>query len=354
MNAQFDMTGRIVAITGGVGLLGRRHAHAIAQAGGVPVIIDLAPFLEAARLLYEGPWIAERFAAVGDFVKANPAAVLQVTRRIIEGGSQPSASEAFKGLYRLRALKRACEAQWAAMDFLLTPTAATIYKVTDVEADPLRLNSNLGYYTNFMNLLDLAGVALPAGFRGDGLPFGVSLVGPNASERALLEVADRLHRASVSRLGATQQPLLPQDPQPAGPTVRRGFACIAVCGAHMEGLPLNHQLRERGAYFLRAARTAPKYRLFALAGGPPQRPGLIRTLAEGAAIELEIWAIPQAQLGSFMAGIPAPLGLGTVELHDGATCTGFICEGYAAQTAADISSYGGWRGYLASRWTSRP
>jgi allophanate hydrolase len=325
--------------------------HQLGSLGFTPVIIDLTPFLEAARLLYEGPWVAERFAAVGDFLKGNPSAALEVTRQIIESGSRPSASAAFQGQYRLMALKRACEAQWALMDFLLTPTAGTIYKVAAVEADPLRLNSNLGYYTNFMNLLDLTGVAVPAGFRRDALPFGVSLVGPKSSERALIGVADRLHRACVARLGATNQPLPPQDPLPATLAPRRGYASIAVCGAHMEGLPLNHQLRERGAYFLRAARTAPKYRLFALAGGPPQRPGLIRVLTEGAAIELEIWAVPQEHLGSFMAGIPAPLGLGTVELHDGTTCMGFICEGYAAQAGVDISNYGGWRGYLARGWT---
>ena len=319
--------------------------------GFTPVIINLTPFLDAARLLYEGPWIAERFAAVGDFLKANPSGVLQVTRDIIEGGSQPSASAAFQGQYRLMALKRACEAQWTLMDFLLTPPAATIYTLAEVEADPLRLNHNLGYYTNFMNLLDLAGVAVPAGFRRDALPFGVSLVGPTSSERALLGVADRLHRACVAHLGGTHQPLLPQDPLPAPLAPRRGYASIAVCGAHMDGLPLNPQLLERGAYFLRAARTAAKYRLFALGSGPPQRPGLIRVLREGTAIELEIWAIPQGQLGSFMAGVPAPLGVGKVELHDGTTCMGFICEGYAAQTGVDISGYGGWRGYLARGWT---
>jgi len=311
--------------------------------GFTPVIIDFRPFLEAARLLYEGPWIAERFAAVGDFLAANPSAALEVTRRIIESGRLPSASAAFQAQYRLMALRRACEALWSKMDFLLTPTAGTIYTVAAVEADPLRLNSNLGYYTNFMNLLDLAGVAVPAGFRRDGLPFGVTLVGPNSSERALLTVADRLHRACAVHLGSTGT-----EPALLAAVLRPGHLSIAVCGAHMEGLPLNHQLRERGAYLLRVARTAPKYRLFALAGGPPLRPGLIRVPAEGAAIELEIWAIPHGQLGSFLMGIPAPLGLGTLELHDGATCMGFICEGYAAQTGIDISAYGGWRGYLAS------
>ena len=317
--------------------------------GFTPVTIDLTPFLETARLLYEGPWVAERYAAVGEFVENNPSAVLEVTRQIILGGSLLTAGAAFRGQYQLMALARACEAQWAAMDLLVLPTAATIYTVAAVEADPLRLNSNLGLYTNFVNLLDLAAVSVPAGFRTDGLPFGVSLVGPSSSERALLAVANRLHRACVTRLGANAQPLQPLDVEPRAATVpRQGYTAVAVCGAHMQGLPLNHQLLERGAYFLRTARTASRYRLFALAGGPPQRPGLIRVPDAGTFIQLEIWAIPQAQLGSFMTTIPAPLGLGTLELDDSGSCIGFICEGYAAQTATDISSFGGWRGYLAA------
>jgi allophanate hydrolase len=314
--------------------------------GFTPVTIDFTPFLEAARLLYQGPWLAERFAAVGDFLAANPSAGLEVTRGIIEAGGRLSASDAFLGQYRLMMLKRACEAIWSQMDFMLTPTAGTIYTVSAVEADPLRLNTNLGYYTNYMNLLDLAGVAVPAGFRGDGLPFGVTLVGPNSSERALLRVAEQLHRTCAARLGAMQTPLPPEMPPSPGTAPGPGLVSIAVCGAHMEGLPLNHQLRDRGAYFMRATRTAPKYRLYALQGGPPYRPGLIRVATEGAAIEVEIWAMPREQLGSFLVGIPAPLGLGTLEMQDGSTCMGFICEGYAALNAVDISLHGGWRAYL--------
>ncbi len=316
--------------------------------GFTPVTIDLAPFLETARLLYEGPWVAERYAAVGEFLDSNPGAALDVTRQIILAGSRPSASTAFRGQYRLMELKRQTQAQWAAMDFLALPTAGTIYEVTAVEADPVRLNGNLGRYTNFMNLLDLVGVAVPAGFRSDALPFGVSLVGPTSSERALLEVGDRLHRACVTRLGASAGGFEDSDAPAFEGGTRPGYIALAVCGAHMQGLPLNHQLLDRGAYFQRTARTAAKYRLFALAGGPPQRPGLIRVAGPGAAIELEIWAVPQERLGSFLAGIPAPLGLGTLELHDGTTCQGFICEGYAAQTGTDISHHGGWRNYLAA------
>jgi allophanate hydrolase len=314
--------------------------------GYTPVTIDFAPFLEAARLLYEGPWVAERFAAVGDFLTAHPHAGLKTTRAIIEAGGRLSASEAFKGIYRLKALQRACTALWSHMDFLLTPTAGTIYTVAAVEAEPVRLNANLGYYTNYMNLLDLAGVAVPAGFRGDGLPFGVTLVGPAASERALLHVAGKLHRACVASLGAMPETAPSEGPPPPQTAPPPGFVSIAVCGAHMQGLPLNHQLCDRGSHLLRATRTAPKYRLIALEGGPPYRPGLIRVAGEGAAIEVELWAMPQQQLGSFLGGIPAPLGLGTLELEDGTTSLGFICEGYAADSGADISRYGGWRTYL--------
>ena len=316
--------------------------------GFTPVSINLTPFLETARLLYEGPWVAERYAAVGEFLDSSPGAALDVTRQIIMAGSRPSASMAFRAQYRLMALKRETQAHWAAMDFLVLPTAGTIYTVAAIEADPVRLNTHLGLYTNFMNLLDLVGVAVPAGFRSDGLPFGVSLVGPTATERTLLKVADRLHRACVTRLGATTAAFDPPNASPVEAGTLPGHMALAVCGAHMEGLPLNHQLLARGAYFQRAARTAAKYRLFALAGGPPQRPGLIRVAGDGAAIELEIWAVPQERLGSFLAGIPAPLGLGTIELHDGTSCQGFICEGYAAQTGTDISHFGGWRNYLAA------
>ncbi len=319
--------------------------------GYTAVEIDFTPFLEVARLLYEGPWLAERFAAVGDFLAAHPSAGLAVTRAIIEAGGRLSASAAFQGQYRLMQLKRACAALWPQMDFMLTPTAGTIYTVAAVEADPKQLNANLGYYTNYMNLLDLAGVAVPAGFRGDGLPFGVTLVGPQSSERALLQVAARLQRACSAELGATGTPLPAEEPAPAPAALRTGYISVAVCGAHMQGLPLNHQLRERGAYFLGSTCTAPQYRLFALQGGPPQRPGLIHVGAGGVAIAVELWAIPEHRVGSLLAGIPAPLGLGTLELQDGVTSLGFICEGYAAQTAVDISDYGGWRAYLERAWT---
>jgi allophanate hydrolase len=275
---------------------------------------------------------------------AHPDALLPVTAQIIAGGKKPSAVQAFEAQYTLRSLKRAADAAWSQADFIVTPTAGTIYTIAAVEADPVRLNATLGYYTNFMNLFDLAGVAVPAGFRSDGLPFGVTLVGPESSDRALLAIADNLHRSSVTTLGATGAPLSPSAAK--SPVPSAGYIALAVCGAHMQDLPLNGQLRDRAAYFMQRTHTSPAYRLIALPGGPPHRPGLLRVASGGAAIEVEIWGLPAEHLGSFVAGIPAPLGVGKVELQDGSVVAGFICEGYAASGATDITQFGGWRAYI--------
>jgi allophanate hydrolase len=325
--------------------------------GFAVVEIDLTPFLDAARLLYEGPWLAERYAAVGAFMEANPQALLPVTAQVIAAGKLPSAVQAFEGQYALKRLKRSAEAAWSQADFIVTPTAGTIYPIAAVDADPIRLNVTLGYYTNFMNLFDLAGVAVPAGFRSDGLPFGVTLIGPCSSERGLLTLAGAWHRSLSSTpgasatLGATTMILPPASAQAPATALSQvapalGYVALAVCGAHMEGLPLNAQLRDRGAYLLERTHTAPRYRLLALPGGPPHRPGLLRVDRGGAPIDIEIWALPTEQLGGFMSGIPAPLGIGKVELGNGTEMSGFICEGYAASGAVDISEFGGWRGYL--------
>jgi len=313
-------------------------------AGGVRVDIDFAPFLDAARLLYEGPWLAERYAAVGRFMDANPDALLPVTAQIIAGGKNFSAAQTFEAQYELKTLERSSGAAWSQVDFIVTPTAGTIYSIDAVQADPIRLNASLGYYTNFVNLFDLAAIAVPSGFRRDGLPFGITLIGPRASDRALLALADKVHRASAPTLGATQVPMPLASRQ--SPALADGFVALAVCGAHMQGLTLNHQLRDRGGYFMQRTQTSASYRLFALPGGPPHRPGLIRVASDGAPIEVEIWALPTEQLGSFVAGIPAPLGIGTIDLKDGSQVTGFICEGYAATVATDITPFGGWRAYI--------
>jgi allophanate hydrolase len=312
--------------------------------GGEVKEIDFEPFLEAARLLYEGPWIAERYAAVGAFIDAHSAEVYPITRQIIEAGKRPTAAAAFAGEYTLKKLLRQTEPVWSQFDLVATPTAGTIYRLAELEADPLGLNANLGYYTNFMNLFDLSGVAVPAGFRADGLPFGITLVGPRGADRDLLHIAGQVQRASVPTLGALKVPLPERGVPPT--RLRDGYLPVAVCGAHMQGLPLNHQLRERGGYLLEATTTAPSYRLFALPGGPPYRPGMMRVLEDGTRIKLEVWALPTQQMGSFIAAIPAPLGLGKIELDSGALVTGFLCEGYARQGATDITGYGGWRDYV--------
>jgi len=313
--------------------------------GASLVRVDIAYFLEAARMLYEGPWVAERYAAIQSLIESEPQALHPVTRQIIESGARASAVDAFRAQYRLQELRRLTSAAWRDIDMLLLPTTGTIYRIDEVLGDPLRLNTNLGFYTNFVNLLDLAAIAVPAGFRRDGLPFGVTFVAPVAQDRTLLSWAGRFHAASVSHLGALAEPVPAPQPQTSVSTNIR----VVVCGAHMSGLPLNHQLTDRNARFVCAARTAPHYRLYALPGGPPQRPGLVRVETGGTAIEVEVWSVPQEHFGSFVAGIPAPLGIGKVELADGTQVCGFICEAYAVQQAVDISHLGGWRAYLGTR-----
>jgi allophanate hydrolase len=318
--------------------------------------------------LYEGPWVAERYCAVGDFLERQPDSMYPVTRQIISGGRNATAADAFRAQYRLMELRRLAEKAWLEMDVLVTPTAGTIYRIEAVEADPIRLNSNLGYYTNFVNLLDLAAVAVPAGFRIDGLPFGVTLVGRAGADAQLLALSDRLQRAAAIPLGALAY-TVPANAtttfphQSARPnvfattssvatsasgtdTAHKDWISVAVCGAHMEGLPLNQQLTSRDGVLVSRTRTAAKYKFYALPGGPPHRPGLVRVSSEGASIEVEVWSVPASLFGSFVAGIPAPLCIGKVELESGEQVAGFICESHATRTATDITALGSWRRYL--------
>jgi allophanate hydrolase len=316
------------------------------------VVIDFAPFLEAAHLLYQGPWVAERYLAVESILHNVPDALHPVTRKIIEGATKLSAADAFRAQYQLQALRRATEQAWEQIDVLLTPTAGTIYRINEVEADPIRLNTRLGYYTNFMNLLDLAAVAVPAGFTAAGMPFGVTLAAPAWSDLALLSLASRLHRAAPAKLGASAAPLADEPGFDWAAPVTT--IPVAVCGAHMEGLPLNHQLLERGATLLERTTTSAQYRFYALPGGPPYRPGLIAVESHGASIEVEVWSVPSHAFGSFVAGIPAPLGIGKITLADRRQVSGFLCEAHALSAAQDITSFGGWRAFMASRAGERP
>ena len=314
--------------------------------GGVRVAFDDRPFRDAASLLYAGPWVAERLAAIKDFAAEKPDSIHPVVRDIILGGARYSAVDAFEGQYRLADLTRKAAAEWAKMDVMLVPTAPTIYTIADMLADPVRLNSNLGTYTNFVNLMDLAAIAVPAGFRPDGLPFGVTFVSHAFQDGALASLADRLHRAlGGAMLGGTGRPL----PGPALEPSDDGSVHVAVVGAHLKGLPLHWQLTERKARFVRAAKTAPGYSFYALPGTVPPKPGLIFDGVGEGGIELEIWAVPVREFGSFVALIPAPLGIGTLMLDDGTHVKGFTCEAHAAEGAEDITHFGGWRAFLAGR-----
>jgi allophanate hydrolase len=314
--------------------------------GGTVVEIDFAPLFETARLLYEGPWVAERYAAIETFLTTHPDALHPVTATIVGTGNQPTAVAAFRAQYRLKGLQRQAAEMWNVVDVLMVPSAATIYRVDEMLADPIRLNSNLGVYTNFVNLLDMSAIAVPAGFRTDGLPFGVTLIAPAGADRALLDLGATMHLASSPLLGTSDLPV------PAAVAVSEsmnpGYIAVAVCGAHMSGLPLNVQLTERKGYLLRSTRTAASYRFFALPGGPPKRPGLVRVAQGGGSIDVEVWAVPQQHFGSFVAGIPSPLGIGKIELEDGSMCSGFLCESWAVEGAQEITALGSWRKFLDS------
>jgi allophanate hydrolase len=320
--------------------------------GGAAVEIDYAPFRECALLLYGGPWVAERLAAIEDFVDVHAADMNPTVRKIIEGAHGKTAVETFRGAYELQALRQHTALEWAKMDVLLLPTAPTIYTVEAMEADPITLNSNLGRYTNFLNLLDGCGVAIPAGFRSDGLPAGVTLVAPAFADDALAALADRLHRAAPFGMGRDRAAALPEGSTLSAP--KHDLIPIAVVGAHLTGMPLNHQLVDGGGVLLRRCRTAPDYRLFVLPGTSPAKPGLIRLPGfAGSGLELEVWGLPPSAFGRFVAAIPAPLGIGKMTLDDGSTVSGFLCEAHAIEGAEEITAFGGWRGYVAANASSR-
>jgi allophanate hydrolase len=310
--------------------------------GGQCETIDFTAFLQAANLLYAGPWIAERRIAT---TGVDSASMLPVLRTILASQPDASAEQAFQAQYQLQQYYQRVQPILQQFDALLTPTTGTIFTIAEVEAKPIALNSQLGYYTNFMNLLDCTAVAVPAGFLANGLPFGISLFSRAFSDTRLLSLAQRFQQALQLPLGATHHVLTPASSKPLGIT---DYLDVVVCGAHLQGLALNWQLTQRGGKLLSKTFSAAKYRLYALAGGPPYRPGMLRDELNGAAIEVEIWRLPTAQFGSFVAGIPAPLGIGKVELADGQWYNGFICETYALQTAKDITEWGGWRTYIKS------
>jgi allophanate hydrolase len=288
------------------------------------VEIDFTPFRQTAELLYQGPWVAERLSVLRDFMAAHADDLHPVTRNIISAADKFSAVDVFNGLHRLEELKKKATLEWAKMDVLLVPTTGAIYTIAEVEASPYKLNTNLGYYTNFVNLLDASAIALPSGFRRNGLPFGISLVAP------------ALQDGMLCSLGARYCAL---------ETVR-----VAVVGAHLSGEPLNYQLLERGARLVKSSRTAPLYRLYALQATNPPKPGLARSPDKaGVTIEIEIWEMPVAHFGAFVSSVPPPLAIGTLVTEDGEQVKGFLCESYAVEGQRDISEYGGWRPFLRSK-----
>ncbi len=287
------------------------------------VEIDLTPFRRAGELLYGGPWVAERLASVGDFIRTMPHATLDpVVRQVILGAEGIDAVAAYRGRYALDALVAEAAPAWEDMDALLVPTIPFAPTIAEVQADPHGVNAALGTYTDFVNLMDLCALALPAGTRSTGVPFGVQLVAPAFGDALLCDIGARAEGRSVR---------------------------IAVVGAHLTGQPLNHQLTGRGGRLVAATRTSSDYRLHRLPGTVPPKPGLVRAPGPDAvAIEVEVWELDEAAFGSFVAEVPPPLAIGTVRLEGGDEVAGFVCEPAALEGARDISHHGGWRAFLAA------
>lgn len=313
------------------------RALAVLARDGEIVEIDIAPLIEAARLLYGGPWVAERTAAVAALLESNPLAIDPVVREVIAPGATMLATELWKGIYRLAELAREAEAMWAEIDVLAFPTTGTTYRVAELLEAPVALNSNLGFYTNFVNLLDMAAVAVPAGARDNATGFGITLIGPAHSDTSLIALAQ-------SYLSTAELPSLP----PLDLGDRMETVKLAVVGAHLEGMPLHWQLTSRGATFVGSFTTAPNYRLYAMADSVPPKPALVHA-EDGAAIALEVYELDMASFGSFVAEVPPPLAIGTVTLADGSSVKGFVAEPRALTGAEDITHLGGWRAYIASR-----
>lgn len=305
---------------------------------------DYAPFREAALLLYSGPWVAERTAAVGAFIEANTEDCDPTVADIVTNGPKLSAVDAFNGRYKLQDYKARCDKEWIGIDALLLPTTPTHYTVAELGQEPIKYNTNLGHYTNFVNLLDYAAVAVPAGFRA-GRPWGVSLIGPAFSDGSLARLGDQLHqtlgeRATIGNTGFMVE-------RDFKPSCRAKTVDLAVVGAHLTDMPLNGQLTERNAKLIETTKTAKDYKLYALKGTTPAKPGLAKVTGfEGDGIVIEIWRLSVAAFGSFTQDVPQPLAIGNVETEDGRLFKGFICEGFALENADDITAYEGWRAYV--------
>jgi len=316
--------------------------------GATLVEFDIEPLYETARLLYDGPWVAERYLVIRDLLASSPDAIHPVTREITLAGARISAADTFAALYRLQALRQGAARAFAAVDALVLPTAPTAYTTAQVLANPIELNSRLGTYTNFVNLLDLCGLALPAAMRADGIPFGITLLAPGGQDAQLASLGRVFHADTGLAIGGSAVPMPPLAPLPTAAVADE--IPVAVVGAHLSGMALNGELQALGGRLLRAAVTAPDYKLYALQGTTPPKPGMLRVApGTGASIALEVWALSAASFGKFVAGIPSPLSIGTIALDDGASVHGFLVEAAAIDGARDISSFGGWRAFMAQQ-----
>ena len=315
--------------------------------GGKAVAIDFAPLADVAALLYESALVAERYTAIRGFFDTHESEVIEPVRSIIAAGRSYSAADLYAVQTEVKRLGQRADAMWSSIDVLLVPTAPTHYTLARMQQEPVALNRKLGAYTNFVNLLDYAALSVPSAMREDGLPFGITLIAPCGSDWQLADLGQRYHHSTGLTQGATGVPLPPM--RPIAALRKPATVKVAVVGAHLSGMPLNGQLTERGATLAHSAETAPHYRLYALPGTTPPKPGLLRVAdGQGARIALEIWDMPLSAYGSFVALIPSPLGIGTLALSDGSTVQGFVCEAQALQGAQDISHLGGWRIYIAS------
>lgn len=317
------------------------------EAGATLHPIDFSIFTQLADQLYQGSWVAERTVAVGDMLR-QPENMDPVVHGIVASGERFSAVEAFRAEYLRAELARQIQQTLASFDALVVPTSPTIHTREAMKQEPVRYNSQLGAYTNFTNLADLSALALPAPFRSDGLPAGITLIAPAWHDRALASFGLRWQAQLALPLGATGK-MLPAGPATLPPSA--SHVRLAVVGAHLTGMPLNHQLTSRDAVWVEETRTAENYRLYALANTQPAKPGLAKS-NDGAAIIVELWDIPLARFGEFVAEIPAPLGIGTLTLADGRQVKGFICEPAALNDAVDITEFGGWRHWLAHQEAS--
>ena len=304
---------------------------------GDVIEIDYAPLQEAAQLLYSGPWVAERAAAMASLLASNPDAIDPTVREVVAPGLEIGAVDLFNGIYRLAELKRHADTLWETIEMMVFPTTGTTYRVAELQASPVALNSALGFYTNFVNLLDMAALAVPAGTRANATGFGITLIGPADTDRDLLDAAD----AYLSLAELPSPP--PLDLEGKMQTVK-----LAVVGAHLKDMPLHWQLTSRDAKFVGAFETAPNYRLYAIADSVPPKPALVHS-DDGAAIAVEVYELGVAEFGSFTVEVPPPLAIGTVTLADGTSVKGFVAEPRALTGAEDITHLGGWRAFIAQK-----